>query len=236
MTTRVVGYVRVSTVQQAETGVSLDAQTARLKAYCVALNLELVGIQSDDGFSAKSLDRPGLQRALASLKNGQADALLVTKLDRLTRSVKDLGLLIDTYFASNDSSLLSLGDNIDTRSASGRLILNVLMSVAQWEREATSERTREALKQVKIEGGRIGPAPLGQQRSGHLDENGRLALSIDTTETETVARILGLDETGSSLREIVEVLNTEGRKTKRGGKWAAETVRRVIARSQRTAA
>ncbi|MBL9045488.1 MAG: recombinase family protein, partial [Myxococcales bacterium] len=88
---RAVGYVRVSTDQQAMEGVSLDAQQVRIRAHCVSQEIELIDIVIDEGFSAKSLDRPGIKRALAMLTSNQANAIVVVKLDRLTRSVKDLG-------------------------------------------------------------------------------------------------------------------------------------------------
>jgi DNA invertase Pin-like site-specific DNA recombinase len=136
MPTRTIAYLRVSTEKQADRGVSLDAQRAKVAAYAELYDLELVGTIIDAGESAKSLDRPGLQRALGMLKDGAAEALLVVKLDRLTRSVVNLGTLVDRYFAPGKAALLSVGEQIDTRSAAGRLVLNVLASVSQWEREA----------------------------------------------------------------------------------------------------
>jgi hypothetical protein len=121
--------------------VSLDAQRAKVKAYAELYDLELAEVIVDAGESAKSLDRPGLKRALGMLKAGEAEALLVVKLDRLTRSVVDLGTLVERYFAPGKAALLSVGEQIDTRSAAGRLVLNVLASVSQWEREAIGERT-----------------------------------------------------------------------------------------------
>jgi DNA invertase Pin-like site-specific DNA recombinase len=106
----------------------------------------------DAGESAKTLDRPGLQRALGTLKRGEADALLVVKLDRLTRSVVDLGSLVERYFAPGKAALLSVGEQIDTRSAAGRLVLNVLASVSQWEREAIAERTATAMQHKARQG------------------------------------------------------------------------------------
>ncbi len=155
MATRVVGYIRVSTEGQADGGVSLDAQRSKLEAYAFACDLDLVTVEVDAGLSAKTMRRPGLQRALESLRRGDAEGLLVAKLDRLTRSVRDLGTLVEDYF-SDGFSLLSVGDSIDTRSAAGRLLLNVLASVSQWEREATGERTREALAHVKAQGVLLG--------------------------------------------------------------------------------
>jgi len=208
---RVIGYIRVSTAQQADEGVSLEAQRTKLAAYATAMDLELVAIVEDAGVSAKTLDRPGLRRALGMLEAGEADGLLVAKLDRLTRSVRDLGLLIESHFGHR-FALLSVGDSIDTRSASGRLVLNVLCSVSQWEREAISERTRDALAHLKSTGVQLGAPAL--------------------REGPAVARIRDLHASGATLRAIAETLTAEGHPTLKGGRWAAETVRKVVRRSK----
>src|SRR5438874_738968 len=117
--TRVVGYVRVSSEHQVDQGVSLQAQEEKIRQYCALYDLPLIAIISDAGVSAKTLQREGLQKALGMLKSGQAEGVVVVKLDRLTRSVADLGSLITEYF--NSYALLSVGEQIDTRSASGRL-------------------------------------------------------------------------------------------------------------------
>ncbi len=230
MATRVIGYVRVSSKEQADEGVSLAAQRAKLRAYATAMDLDLVGIEEDAGLSAKTLaGRVGLERALAQLDAGAADGILVAKLDRLTRSVRDLGDLVERYFASR-WSLLSVSDSIDTRTAAGRLVLNVLTSVAQWEREATAERTRDALAHLKAEGVLIGGAPLGLRRTGEVDREGRRVVVEDPSEMAAVMRIRELRTAGRSLREIARVLRSEQHPTKRGGSWVAATVGRVLAR------
>lgn len=231
MRTRVVAYVRVSSEGQAEDGVSLAAQRARVEAYALAMDLELVGVEEDAGFSAKTLaGRRGLARALAALDDGRADGLLVVKLDRLTRSVRDLGHLVDRYFASR-WSLLSVSDSIDTRTAAGRLILNVLTSVAQWEREATAERTKDALAHLKSEGVKIGGEALGWRRSDGIDGDGRRVVVLQDEEVTTIARMRELRSSGASLRTIARTLIVERRSTKRGGRWDASTVRKVLARA-----
>lgn len=236
MRTRVIAYVRVSSEGQAEDGVSLAAQRARVEAYALAMDLELVGVEEDAGFSAKTLaGRRGLERALKALDDGRADGLLVVKLDRLTRSVRDLGHLVDRYFASR-WSLLSVSDSIDTRTAAGRLILNVLTSVAQWEREATAERTRDALAHLKSEGVKIGGEALGWHRSDAVDGDGRRVVVPDSEEAATVTRMRELHSTGASLRTIARALASEQRRTKRGGRWDAATVRKVLARTAALAA
>src|SRR3954466_4768983 len=95
---RAVGYVRCSTEEQATEGVTLDAQRAKLEAFARLHELDLVAVEVDAGASAKSLDRPGLARALAMLDAGEADGVLIAKLDRLSRSVADWNRLIDGYF------------------------------------------------------------------------------------------------------------------------------------------
>lgn len=229
-TTKAIGYIRVSTEGQADGGVSLDAQRAKLEAYAALYGLDLVEVIVDAGVSAKTLARPGLARALDLIDSGAADAILVAKLDRLTRSVRDLGDLVERYFAPGKAALLSVAENIDTRSAGGRLVLNVLASVAQWEREAIGERTSDALAQVKAEGVKLGGSALGWIRSTEADANGRRVVSSVIEEGETVARIQALRAEGRTLRQIADALALEGRQTKRGGKWAPETVRKVLAR------
>lgn len=230
--TRVVAYLRVSTEQQADRGVSLEAQRSKAKAYADLYDLEIVEIVEDAGFSAKTLDRPGLVRVMAMLEVGEADGVLVVKLDRLTRSVRDLGALLDRYFVDGGKVLLSVSEQIDTRTAAGRLVLNILSSISQWEREVIGERTREALVYLREQGVRLGGEALGWARQDDQDENGRRIVGEVRQEAETVARILELREQGLTLRAIGETLTREVRKTKRGGKWHPGTVRAVLKREQ----
>lgn len=226
--TRLVGYCRVSTEKQADEGVSLDAQWERLHQYAELYGHELVSVHQDD-LSGKTLDRPGLKAALADLKKG-AEGLLVVKLDRLTRNVSDLNTLIVEYFADGKWHLHSVNEHIDTRSASGRLVLNMLSSVSQWEREVIGERTKDALNHLKNKGVKLGRAPLGWARAEDVDGDGRRVVQDVESEQETVARIVELREQGLSLRKIGDVLEEEGRKTKRGGRWQAQTIATILER------
>lgn len=214
---RVIGYVRVSTEEQAREGVSLAAQEQKLRAYAELYELDLVEIIADAGQSARTLKRPGLIRALATLDGGLAEGLVIAKLDRLTRSVADWNDLIDRYF-NQEAALFSVADQFDTRTAGGRLVLNVLISVAQWEREAIAERTAAAMQHLKAQGVALGPPTLGQTPE----------------ESETITRILELHDHDLSMREIAAILTQEGRRTKRGGKWAPETIRKILVRAGRT--
>lgn len=228
---RAVGYVRVSTAQQVQEGVSLEAQRVRIQAHCTALDIKLIDVVADEGESAKSLDRPGVQKALKMLSRGVADVLIVMKLDRLTRSVKDLGHLCEAYFSEGKPwSLLSVSDAIDTRSASGRLILNVLTSVAQWEREAIGDRTREAMKLMKVQGIYIGAAPYGWKYIDELDEHGRRKLVENPDEQAGIKRICELYETDMYVWQLCEQLDAE-KVPPRGPHWHRATVYRVLRRA-----
>lgn len=224
---KAVGYIRVSTEEQASGGVSLGAQRAKLKAYADLYEIELVEIIEDAGVSAKSLDRPGLRRALEKLKSGEATGLLIAKLDRLSRSVGDWNTLIDGYFGERaGKQLFSVADSIDTRTAAGRLVLNVLMSVAQWERETISERTSAALQYKISQGERVGRVRYGYE----LTPTGELV--EDPRQQAGIRRMHELRASGLSLRAIGARLGDEGFATKDGRPWQAATVKQILGRRQ----
>ncbi len=238
-TVRVVGYARVSTKEQANTGVSIEAQEAKIRQYCQVFDLELAELRRDRGRSAKTLEREGLQLALADLREHRADALLVVKLDRLVRSTIGLGHLVEEYFCDGKSwSLLSVAENIDTRTAAGRLVANVLASVGQWEREAIVERTREALQHLRAMGVILGGDPYGQRRGPKTEDEGRRLIEEVTEELETILRIRLWWDEGLSLRAICARLTEEGRAPKLAarcarptkGVWHPKVVRSILLR------
>ena len=150
---RVIGYVRVSTEKQADFGVSLEAQAEKVRAMAVVQGAGLVDVIVDRGESAKSLNRPGMARLMSLVDAGAVDSVIIAKLDRLTRSVADLAEL-PKRFERRGVSLVSVADSLDTRSAAGRLVLNIMVSVSQWEREAIGERTRDAMRHKRALGQR----------------------------------------------------------------------------------
>lgn len=209
--TRAVAYIRVSTDKQAEQGLSLEAQRQKVTQYATLYDIEIVDVIVDAA-SAKSLDRPGLELALGLLSRKEANAVLVTKLDRLTRSVKDLGFLLENYFQEHDNVLLAVNEQVDTRTAAGRMVLNILMSVAQWERETIGERTRDALAELKTQN-----VQLGQRRIEQL------------LPPEILLEIRKMHANGLSQRRIVEELNRRQVPTARGrGKWGLDSVQRAL--------
>jgi DNA invertase Pin-like site-specific DNA recombinase len=220
---RVVGYVRVSTDKQAESGLSLEAQRSKLEAWATLYDVELVAVEVDAGVSAATLDRPALARVLVELDAGRVDAVLVAKLDRLTRSTRDLGDLLDRA-ERRRWGILSVAENLDTSTAAGRLVVSVLGAVAQWEREAIGERTAAALAAKAARGELVGAAPIGTR----ADDAGRLV--VDELEAAAVATIRELRAAGLSIRAIVDELEARG-VASRGGRWHATTVARVLARA-----
>lgn len=225
---RVIGYIRVSTDEQANSGLSLGAQRDKLAAYAALYDLDLVEIIEDAGESAKSLKRPGLQRALAALKAGKADGLLIVKLDRLTRSVGDWQKLIDAHFNEKAAKqLFSVSDSIDTRTAAGRMVLNILLSVAQWEREQCGERTRDALAHKISKGERCGKVRFGYD----LGTDGK-TLVANAIEQEALRLMRELRDAGQTLRDIAAELSRRGVLTKEGnGQWTHQAVARIFKRA-----
>ncbi|MEQ1886057.1 MAG: recombinase family protein [Bryobacteraceae bacterium] len=210
---KAVAYVRVSTEKQADHGVSLEAQVEKAKAMAMLQSADLVDIIVDGGASAKSLDRPGMKSLLSLVDSKKVDTVIVCKLDRLTRSVKDLAELLER-FNRRGVALVSVAESLDTATAAGRLVINMLISVSQWEREAIGERTRSAMQFKKSKGERVGNIEFGFR----VGPDGK-HLEPDPSETKIVKRIVALRAKGNSLRVIAATLNRAGLTTRRGTPW-----------------
>ena len=215
---KAIGYIRVSTEKQADHGVSLEAQEAKIRAMAVVQGADLAEAIVDAGESAKSLNRPGMERLLAMVDAGAVDVVIIAKLDRLTRSVADLAELLKR-FERRGVSLVSVADSLDTRSAAGRLVLNIMVSVSQWEREAIGERTRDAMSHKRAKGERVGTIPFGFR----MAEDGTL-LEEDPAEQDVLRRIRQLKAAGRTMREIADELNRQGYVTRRGTAWRFQYV------------
>lgn len=221
-----IGYVRVSTAGQAASGLSLEAQEARIRKFAEFRGIPLLGVQCDPGVSGKSLKkRPGLLLALEQLEEAEGLALVVTKLDRLTRSIRDLGELLDGPLALDKARLISLGEAIDTTTAAGRLSLAVLVSVLQWEREAAGERTATALEARKARGlPKGGRPPFGWRWEGD-------SLVRENSEVLVLKAARKLRAQGLSFRAIAEELQTLGHVGRRGEPISEFTLRNHFRRA-----
>jgi site-specific DNA recombinase len=219
---KTVGYVRVSTDKQADRGVSLDAQSEKIRAMAVVHNAELVDIIVDGGESAKSLQRPGMERLLALVDGKKVQVVIIAKLDRLTRSVKDLCELLER-FERRGVALISVAESLDTGSAAGRLVLNIMTAVSQWEREAIGERTRDAMSHKRSNGERVGNIQFGYR----LSADGK-HVEPDPAEQTVLNEIRDLRRSGHTMRGIAAALNHRAHRTRRGSAWRLEHVARII--------
>lgn len=203
---KVAGYLRVSTDQQADSGLGLQAQRGRIEAEAKHRGWEVLWFM-DEGFSAKNLDRPALTEALAALAAHDVDALVVAKLDRLSRSVVDfsntLGIAKKQKWAL---ILLDLG--VDTSTPNGKLVAGLMSQIAEWEREMIGQRTKEALAAAKTRGQRLGRPRL--------------------TPDAVVARVVALSA-DLSPSQVAKALTAEGLPTTRGAaEWGPSSVRRLL--------
>lgn len=197
---KAVGYIRVSTEDQAREGLSLEAQLEKIRGYCVAKGWDLAGIIEDQGRSGKDLNRPGIQEVISKTEQRAFDVVVICKLDRMTRNIRDLGYLTQDVFEKNDVAFSSIADNFDTTTANGKLVLNILGSIAQWERDIVAERTKEVLSFKRGKGEWAGRVPYGFLigEDGKLEEN--------PEEIKTIQKAKRMKRQGVSLRAISERL------------------------------
>jgi len=207
---RVIAYLRVSTEEQARSGAGLDAQRTKIVRACRERGWTLVDVVTDEGVSAKSTrGRQGLATVLDTLAAGKADALIVAKLDRLSRSVRDFCEMLDRSQRER-WALVCLDLGLDTSTPTGKFTAQIIAAVAELERELIGQRTREALAEKRAQGVRIG-------RPREIPE-------------DIVDRIRGMRAAGATLQAIADILNAEGVPTARGGaEWRPSSLVRVLA-------
>jgi DNA invertase Pin-like site-specific DNA recombinase len=205
--TFVVGYIRVSSRDQVDSGLGLAAQRTAIDAECANRGWTLVAIEADEGKSGKSVkNRPGLAAALRRIETGEAGTLLSAKLDRLSRSVLDFAGIIER--ANRAGWCLRVLDvDVDTSTPNGQLVATVLAAVAQWERQLIAARTSDALAVLRAQGRELGrPSPV---------------------TPDVIARVVELRAEGRSWAAIASVMTAEHCPTASGGRWHPTTVRRI---------
>lgn len=203
----VVGYVRVSTAEQADSGLGLAAQRQAIEAEAARRGWTVVAIYEDAGLSGKSLNRPGMTAALEAVESGQAGAVVAAKLDRLSRSLADFAGLM-ARAQERRWNLVALDLGIDLSTAPGEFLASVMAAAAQWERRIIGQRTRDALAVKKAQG-----VQLGRPR---------------TLPDAVRARIVAEHDDGAGWSTIARGLEADGTATAQGGaRWYPATVRSV---------
>lgn len=206
--TAVLAYLRVSTEEQAVSGLGLADQRAVIAAEAQRRGWDSVEYVTDDGYSAKSLARPGITEALERLRAGKAGVLVVSKLDRLSRSILDFAGLM-AQAEREGWQLVVLDMAIDTTQPSGELVAHVMASFAQYERRIIGARTSAAMQQLKAQGVRLGRPRV--------------------MPSEVTERIVRERQDGRTLAAIAEALNADSVPTARGGaRWYASTVKAAL--------
>jgi site-specific DNA recombinase len=220
-----IGYCRVSTETQAAEGVSLDAQKAKIAAWCEVNGFTLAAVHVDAGLSGGRADnRPELQAALAAACKAKA-ILVVHSLSRLARSTADT-IDIANRLEKAGADLSSLSERIDTSSAAGKLFFRLLASLAEFEKDLIAERTTAALSYKKARGERTGSVPFGFT----LAADG-IQLIPDDAEQAVLVTIRQLRAAGESMRSIAATLNAQGVATKNGKPWVHSTIQRILERA-----
>ena len=223
---KAIGYIRVSTQGQTDEGVSLEAQRAKIEAWCNLNDAELVAVFEDAGVSGASMNgRDGLHAALKATSKDMA--LVCYSISRIARSTRDM-LEIAERLDARGADLVSVTEKIDTTTAAGRMVFKMLAVLADFERDQIGERTKMALAHKRKMGEVYAPVPFGYEAI-----EGRLVTV--KAEAKIVGEILRRREGGASLAAIADELNARGIEGKRGGRWFASTVRYVINRQANAA-
>lgn len=223
---RVVCYVRVSTREQAEKGYSVSEQQERLKAYCLAKDWLVAQVITDPGFSGAKLERPGMQQLISLVQAKKCDAVLVWKLDRLSRSQKDTLYLIEDVFLKNGCAFVSMNENFDTSTAFGRAMIGILSVFAQLEREQIRERMAVGrvgrAKAGLFHGG--GFAPIGYDYKTIAE--GGAGLVVNEYEAMQVREVFSLYLQGWPVNRIRKYMAAHY--TTKDGDWGSDTTVRDV--------
>ena len=231
---RLIGYCRVSSDEQARNGVSLADQAERIEAHAKASGYQLLSIESDRGVSGYKAPerRPAMKRALAAVKAGEADGIVAIALDRLSRNALEFMKLVDES-DKQGWRLISMDLNLDTGTATGKLVANVLASVAQLYRDQISERTQGALDHIAREGRpRSRDLPFGWRTASgkaKTEKGDRARIVKHPEEQRTLAKMLRMDKKGDGPQKIANALNEAGIRTRNGKRWYRQLVHQTLA-------
>ena len=213
-------YCRASTARQ-ET--SIEVQTEKCELLCQLRELPILNSYSDFGFSGKDMDRPGFQKLLKQINENPPAYLIVYRLDRISRNVADLSGLVD-LLAQKKVQLISVSENLDTSTVSGRMMMSMILVLSQYEREIIVARVRESLDYRRRNGVRYTRiTPYGKKLVGNRYED-------SPEEREVIRSIHSLHVSGVSLRSIAAILDAQRVPTRNGKPWCLSTIATICRR------
>lgn len=215
-------YTRVSTVEQAAEGYSIEEQDRMCRAAIESKGWMYVKTFSDPGVSGRTMDRPGLMAMFDAIKSGDVQAVVIYKLDRLSRKQRDTMTIIEDIFLKNDIDLISLNETLDTSTPWGRAMIGILSSFNQMESENIQMRTQMGREAKASQGGYAG----GKPPLGYRAVNG--ALVVDPAEAEIVRKIFQMRRDGMTMMGITDALNKAGYRTRKGTEFKHSAIQNVL--------
>lgn len=229
---RVACYLRVSTEDQAESGLGIAAQRTRCYAMAEVKGWPRPVAYADEGISGTkdTSKRPALRRLIEEARASNLDAVIILSLDRLGRKTR-LVLDLVEEFSKTGVALISCKESLDTSTPQGQFVLTMFAALAQLERDITVQRTTDALaERGKLDGEKGGRIPYGYRRVFEIREEKRVSTGVEIDEAQAgiVRKIVSMDKRGLSLREIAGRLNEQKTISPRGGKWYASSVDAVL--------
>lgn len=217
------GYIRVSTDEQVD-GFGLDAQRSAIELYCNAMGYELERIIADEGCSGSTLDRTGIQEVIDSMSRCDYSGVIVYKLDRISRNLKDILVLHDDVFEKCKSSIISVKEQFNTQTPMGKLMFQMIGGFAEFEREVIKERMLNG----RVEKAKLGKFAGGSAPYGYDLVTGELV--VNEEQANIVRSVFSKRTEGLSLQKIADWMNESGFQTKRGGKWSKVHVKNMLER------
>jgi len=226
MNLRTAIYIRVSTEEQVQEGFSVRGQTEKLKSYALLKEWEIYNIYSDEGISGKNIvDRPAINMLIDDIKNGKVNNVLVFRVDRLTRSTKNLIELVE-LFEDYNCTFNSLTESIDTDTPSGRMFLKIIGIFAEFERENLAVRLKLGFERKVKEGYTLASNNITY---GYVRKKGEKIETVNQEEARIVKEIFELFVVeNKSMTNIARALNGRNIKTKKGATWLTNKVKKIL--------
>ena len=228
---KAIAYIRVSASEQAISELSLEAQHREVIAQAERSGLVIVGVLTDNDESASTLNRPAMSELIMQIDNGRIDAVIISKLDRLTRRIKDFKSLLQRMRKAKRAGggqgvhLISSAESLDTGSDTGRIVIKIMDSVSQWDREVIGERTSAILQDLKAQGKSTGNPNYGFE----VGEDGKL---IENEQEQAVLqRVAELRAQRKSWARVASALTDSGVRTRRGTVFSRQGLSKIAKRA-----